>query len=412
MNPESRSTPPAPSPSLPPRLDVLPYGRQWIDDDDIAAVVAALRQDAITTGPSVAAFERALADAVGARHAVAVSNGTAALHAAVHAAGVGPGDKVAVPAVTFLATANCARYVGAEPVFVDVDPTTGLIDLGALEVVAAQGVAAILPVHLTGRSVDLDGVLAIAAKSGAVVIEDAAHALGARYRGRPIGGPGGGAMATFSFHPVKHATTAEGGAITTEDDDLAEAMRTFRSHGMTKDPKVLRHPSPGPWYYEAHSSGYNYRITDVQCALGVSQFRKLDFFLARRRALVARYDALLADVPAVRPNGTGPAGADAVDDSAWHLYAVRIDFDAIGMSRADVMAGLLARGVGTQVHYIPLPAQPVFADAGAPSMAQFPGAAAYYAQTLSLPLFPAMHDDDPERVVAALIEVLGGRGTP
>ncbi|MEY3012016.1 MAG: UDP-4-amino-4,6-dideoxy-N-acetyl-beta-L-altrosamine transaminase [Pseudomonadota bacterium] len=391
-----------------PSSGFLPYGRQCIEDDDIAAVVAALRQDAITTGPSVDAFERAVADAVGASHCVAISNGTAALHAAVHAAGVGPGDRVAVPAITFLATANCARYVGAEPVFVDVDAETGLMDPADLQRVLAEGpVRAVIPVHLTGRSVDLAAIGALAADAGAVLIEDAAHALGARYRGRPIGGAGGGAMATFSFHPVKHVTTAEGGAITTEDAGLAAAMRRFRSHGMTKDPAELRTPSPGPWYYEAHESGFNYRITDLQCALGVSQMAKLDRFLARRRALVRRYDALLTDLPFVRPNGRGPDGADGVDDSAWHLYAVRIDFDAAGRSRKDVMEALAARGIGTQVHYIPLPEQPVFVDRGAPPMSRFPGAAAYYAQTLSLPLYPLMQDDDPDRVVAALREVVG-----
>lgn len=386
----------------------LPYGRQCIEDDDVQAVVAALRGDAITTGPAVDAFEAAVAAAVGARHCVAISNGTAALHAAVHAAGVGPGDRVAVPAVTFLATANCARYVGADPVFVDVDPSTGLMDPADLRRVLEQGpVKAVIPVHLTGRAVDLDAIAALTTDAGATLIEDAAHALGARYRGHPIGGAGGGAMATFSFHPVKHITTAEGGAITTEDDALAAAMRRFRSHGMTKDPAELRTPSPGPWYYEAHESGFNYRITDLQCALGVSQMAKLDRFLARRRALVRRYDALFAGFDAVRPNGLGPEGADAVDDSAWHLYAVRIDFDAVGRSRRDVMQDLAARGIGTQVHYIPLPMQPVFADRGSPPMRRFPGAAAYYAQTLSLPLFPLMQDDDPDRVVAALREVLG-----
>jgi perosamine synthetase len=386
----------------------LPYGRQSIDEADIAAVVEVLRSDYLTCGPVVARFEAAVAEAVGARHVVAVSNGTAALHVAMAAAGVGPGDRVAVPAVTFLATANCARYVGAEPVFVDCDAETGLVDVDDLARVAAAGVAAIVPVHLTGRSVDLDAVAAIAADAGAVVIEDAAHALGARYRGRPIGASGRSAMATFSFHPVKHVTTAEGGAVATDDDALASFMQRFRSHGMTKDPALLSVPSPGPWYYEALESGYNYRVTDLQCALGVAQMAKLPAFLAQRRALAARYDALLAALPHVEPNARGPVGADAIDDAAWHLYAVRVDFEALERDRGEVMTALAARGVGTQVHYIPLPLQPCFAAwAGPPS--RYPGAMAYYARTLSLPLFPAMTTADVDRVVEALADVLGLR---
>jgi perosamine synthetase len=385
---------------------MLPYGRQWIDDADIAAVVDVLRGDWLTGGPAVAAFEAAVAAHVGARHVVAVSNGTAALHAAAAVAGLGPGDRVAVPAITFLASANCARYVGADPVFVDVDPATGLIDLDDLARVAEGGLAAIVPVHLTGRSVDLDGVAAIAAATGAVVIEDAAHALGARYKGAKIGGSGRSAMTTFSFHPVKHATTGEGGAIATDDDALADALMRFRSHGMTKDPALLSVPSPGPWYYEAPTSGYNYRITDLQCALGVSQLRRLDGFLSRRRDLVRRYNAALAGFAQIVPNGTGSAGADGIDDNAWHLYSVRIDFAALGTDRGTVMNALAQRGVGTQVHYIPLTMQPCF-KAFVADPRRYPGAQTYYDRTLSLPLFPAMSEADVDRVVAILVHVLG-----
>jgi perosamine synthetase len=379
--------------------DILPYGRQWIEDDDVEAVVEALRGVYLTTGPTVARFEEALAEAVGAAHAVAVCNGTAALHAACAAAGLGPGDEVLVPAMTFLASANCARYVGAEPVFVDVDPDSGLIDLDDAARRITDRSKAIIPVHLTGRPVDLDALAALAEAHDLRVIEDAAHALGARHHDRPIGGCTRSSMAIFSFHPVKHVTTGEGGAITTNDPALAEAMRVFRSHGMVRE--QLRQPSPGPWYYEQQTLGFNYRITDLQCALGLSQLAKLPRFLARRRALAARYDALLAQLEHVRPVAVGTP--DTL--SAYHLYAILIDFAAVGRDRAAVMAGLRERGVLTQVHYIPVPAQPYYQDRGA-DMREYPGAQAYYERTLSVPLYPAMADADVDRVVAALREVL------
>ena len=381
---------------------VLPYGRQSIDEDDIAAVVEALRSDYLTTGPRVAAFEAALGEALGARHVVAVCNGTAALHAACAAAGLGPGDEVLVPAITFLASANCARFVGAEPVFVDVDPETGLIDLEDARARVGARTRAIIPVHLTGRPVDLEAVRRFADAHELEVIEDAAHALGARWGDTRIGDCARSHMAIFSFHPVKHVTTGEGGAITTQDAELARSLRVFRNHGMERDPERLRSPSPGPWYYEQHSLGFNYRITDLQCALGLSQLRKLEDFVAKRRALAAHYDQLLSGVEHVRPVAAG-IGARSV--SAYHLYAVLIDFDALRCSRATLMAGLRARGILTQVHYIPVPAQPYYADRGA-DMASYPGARRYYERTLSLPLFPAMAKGDVERVVGALAELL------
>lgn len=376
-----------------------------MDDSDVAAVVEALRADLLTTGPRVEAFERALAERLGVKHVVAVSNGTAALHAAYHAAGVGPGDQVVVPAITFLATANAARFLDAEPRFADVGAEDGLLGPGALEqaLAAAGPVRAVVPVHLTGRPADLEGIGAAARARGAVIIEDACHALGARYRGAPIGACSHSDAAVFSFHPVKHVTTGEGGAIATNDSTLALRARRFRSHGMVHDAASLEAPSPGPWYYEQQELGFNYRLTDLQCALGTSQLRRLDAFLGRRRALAARYDALLQGVPHVRPVGAGPAGAE----SAWHLYAVLIDFASVGRSRAAVMQALRDRGVGTQVHYIPVPAQPYYRRRGA-DPERFPGARGYYERTLSLPLFPAMSDADPERVVAALREVLAG----
>ncbi len=379
--------------------DILPYGRQWIEEDDVEAVIEAVRGAYLTTGPTVARFEAALAQAVEAEHAVAVCNGTAALHAACAAARLGPGDEVLVPALTFLATANCARYVGAEPVFVDVDPDSGLIDLDDLARRITAKTKAIIPVHLTGRPVELDTIRALAKTHELTVIEDAAHALGARYHDAPIGDCSRSDMAIFSFHPVKHVTTGEGGAITTNDAELAEAMRVFRSHGMIRD--ELRQPSPGPWYYEQHTLGYNYRITDLQCALGISQMAKLPRFLSRRRELAARYDRALTELEHVQPVAVGTAETL----SAYHLYSVLIDFAAAGKDRAAVMNGLRERGVLTQVHYIPIPAQPYYQDRGA-DMREYPGAQAYYERTLSLPLYPAMLDNDVDRVAAALRSVL------
>jgi len=381
--------------------DILPYGRQWIEEDDVEAVIEALRGVYLTTGPTVARFEAALAQAVGAKHAVAVCNGTAALHAACAVAGLGPGDEVLVPALTFLATANCARYVGAEPVFVDVDPDSGLIDVEDAARRITSKTRAIIPVHLTGRPVELDALAGLARAHDLTVIEDAAHALGARYHDDPIGGCARADMAIFSFHPVKHVTTGEGGAITTNDPALAEALRVFRSHGMVREPAQLQRPSPGPWYYEQQTLGFNYRITDLQCALGLSQLAKLPRFLDRRWALAARYDRLLATLEHVRP--VAPGTDQSV--SAYHLYAALIDFNAAGIDRAAVMAGLREHGVLTQVHYIPVPAQPYYQARGA-DMAAYPGARAYYERTLSLPLYPAMDDSDVDRVVEALRVVL------
>jgi perosamine synthetase len=386
--------------------DILPYGRQWIDDEDIAAVVDALRGAYLTTGPTVGQFEAVLGRAVGARHAVAVCNGTAALHAACAVAGLGPGDEVLVPAITFLASANCARYVGAEPIFVDVDPRSGLIDVAHAATQITASTKAIIPVHLNGHTADLAGVRALADAHDLIVIEDAAHALGARYRDSMIGDCRYSDMATFSFHPVKHVTTGEGGAITTSDPELAAALEVFRSHGMVRDASKLQHP--GPWYYEQQTLGYNYRITDLQCALGLSQMRKLESFLARRRALVARYDRLLEAVAGVEPVAGG--GPDTL--GAYHLYAVHIDFAGAGMTRAAVMAGLRESNVLTQVHYIPVPTQPYYRERArargidGDDVRLFPGAHAYYESVLSLPLYPAMRDEDVDRVVGALIRVL------
>ena len=377
----------------------LPYGRQNVDERDIEAVLAVLRGDYLTTGPAVAHFEASLAELVGAKHVIAVANGTAALHCACIAAQIGPGDRVAVPAVTFLASANCARYVGAEPHFIDVGADDCLMDPASLD--AVDNLRAVIPVHMTGCPVDMAPLAELARARQLVVIEDAAHALGARYQGRPIGACDHSDMAIFSFHPVKHITTAEGGAIATNDDQLAMRLRDARNHGMIRDPQRLQRPSPGPWYYEQHELGFNYRITDLQCALGSSQLTRLETFVTRRRELVARYDELLTAVRHVQPAARGPAASE----SAWHIYVARIDFAAAGVTRALLMTRLRELGVGTQVHYIPVPSQPYYAARGW-QMSDFPGAQRYYDRALSLPLYPAMELADVDRVVNSLTQAL------
>jgi UDP-4-amino-4,6-dideoxy-N-acetyl-beta-L-altrosamine transaminase len=395
----------------------LPYGRQVIEDDDVAAVAEALRSDFLTTGPRVEAFEAAFAKAVGAAHAVACANGTAALHLAMLALGVGPGDVVIAPAVTFVATANCARYVGAEVVFADVDPDTGLMTpdalTEALERLDGRRPRAVLPVHLAGHPADLPALKALAQDHGAVLVEDACHALGTTmaFDNRPerVGDARHSAMACFSFHPVKTLTTGEGGMVTTNDPDIARRLAALRSHGITRDPAAFTAPDlsldpsgeANPWAYEMQGLGYNYRLPDILCALGLSQLAKLDRFTARRRALAARYRTLLGPLgPTVH---LAPAAPHT--DPSLHLLVALIDFAAIGTTRKQVMAALRARGIGTQVHYIPVHRQPYYRERyGALDL---PGADSYYARCLSLPLFPGMADADVDRVVGALRAVVG-----
>ena len=382
---------------------VLPYGRQTIEDDDIAAVAQALRADFLTTGPLVEAFETAFAAQVGARHAVACANGTAALHLAMLALDVQPGEVCIVPAITFLATANCARYVGAEVVFADVDPATGLMTpdtlAQALTRVGDRQLRAVLPVHLRGDTAELPALAALAQNAGAVLVEDAPHALGSTMSfgnvSERVGDGRHSAMATFSFHPVKTIATGEGGMVTTNDDQLAQRLKTLRTHGM------VRPEGADPWIYEMPEPGFNYRLPDILCALGLSQLAKLDRFAARRRALAARYAQGLAPLaplvtPAARPDWSDPV---------LHLMVVRIDFQAAGRSRRQVVDDLKARGVGTQVHYIPVHTQPYYRDRYGPM--DLPGAQEWYRTCLSLPLYPGMADEDVDRVIAALSEVLG-----
>jgi UDP-4-amino-4,6-dideoxy-N-acetyl-beta-L-altrosamine transaminase len=384
--------------------DFLPYARQSIEDEDVAAVVRVLRSDRLTTGPEIPLFEAALAEAVGAREAAAVSSGTAALHAACAALGLGPGDEVIVPAVTFLATANSVRHVGAEPVFADVDPQTGLIDPDSVAANVTERTRAVIAVHLAGASADMAWLGAITERAGVALVEDAAHALGATQQGQAIGSCGNGArLATFSFHPVKHITTGEGGAVTGQDSELLRRVRRIRDHGIERQADRFEQASPGPWFYEMQELGHNFRMTDLQAALGRSQLGRLARFVARRRSLALAYDRQLPEISHARPAVTGGAR----EGCAYHLYPVLIDFDAWGTTRTEVMRRLREDGIGTQVHYIPLPMQPYYRRRGWDPEA-FPGACRYYARTLSLPMFPAMADDDVPRVVDALGGALSG----
>jgi len=393
----------------------LPYGRQNIDDSDVEAVISVLRDDWLTTGPAVEKFETAFAQAVGAPHAICCANGTAALHLAYLALGLKPGDLVVVPAVTFLATASAARLVGAEIIFADVDPDTALMTPATLRDAldrASGPVAAVAPVHMAGQSVDMKEVGAIARAGGARIVEDACHALGGRdAEGHAVGSGATADAAIFSLHPVKMIAAGEGGVVTTADTNIANAVRRFRNHGMTRenfiDPAQAEAAdgSDNPWYYEMVEPGLNYRLSDIHAALATSQLERLDQFVTRRTALVARYDRALAALPSRLAEHVRPCGRTVSGTPAWHLYVALIDFGALGQDRARVMGALRECGIGTQVHYLPLNRQPYYRERyGAIDL---PGADSWYDRALSLPLHTSMTDNDVDRVVAALADALG-----
>jgi UDP-4-amino-4,6-dideoxy-N-acetyl-beta-L-altrosamine transaminase len=379
---------------------MIPYGRQWISDDDIEAVVEVLRSDFITQGPAIDEFESVVADYCGVKHAVAVSSGTAALHVAVMAAGLGPGDLLWTSPNTFVASANCARYVGADVDFVDIDPDTYNMqpELLAAKLEAAEKVGRlpdiVVPVHFAGQSCDMKRVGELAERYGFTVIEDAAHAIGATYAGAPVGRCTHSDMATFSFHPVKIVTTGEGGMIVTDEDGLAERLRLFRTHGVTRDESLMRSRPEGPWYYEQAELGYNYRLTDIQAALGTSQMRRLDEFVDLRAALAGRYDGLLADLPVITPHQSGDGR------SAWHLYVIQLA-DEAGISRADAFALLRDRGIGVNVHYIPVNTQPFYSELGF-GRGYCPNAEAYYERALTIPMYARLSEAEQDEVVAAI----------
>lgn len=384
--------------------DFLPYGRQTIEDDDVASVAAALRDDLLTTGPRVEAYETAFARATGARYALACNSGTAALHLSAMALGVGPRQAVVVPSMTFLATANAVRMTGADVVFADVDADTGLLTPATLIEAVVRGrkaglnVVGAIPVHLNGQRCDMPELANFAREQGLWLMEDACHALG-------VDGAGStkySCAACFSTHPVKLIATGEGGVVTTADANIAARVRSLRSHGITREPADFVNQDlafdgerANPWYYEMQEIGWNYRISDILCALGASQLRKLGRFHDRRKAIAARYDLLLAPLaPTVRPV------PHDVSSHGWHLYPVLIDFAALSTTRGQFMQTLREKGVGTQVHYIPVHRQPYYRERY--GMVSLPGAEAYYARCLSIPIFPGMTDADVERVAGAL----------
>jgi UDP-4-amino-4,6-dideoxy-N-acetyl-beta-L-altrosamine transaminase len=376
----------------------LPYGRQEILDEDIAAVADALRADFITQGPAIDRFEEAFADYVGARHAVAFCNGTAALHGAAFAAGVGDGDELITSPMTFAADANCALYLGGRPVFADIDPSTWNIDAAAAMNRVSDRTRAVVAVSYAGLPVDLEPLRDL--PDGVTLIEDGCHALGGHRGGRPVGGAGGADMTTFSFHPVKAMTTGEGGMVTTEDDDLARRLRLFRTHGITKE---NLHPgeTDGAWYYEMQALGFNYRITDFQCALGASQLKRLDGWVARRNEIAESYrHALAGDERIELP----PAAANG-DLHGHHLFVIRVVAGAA--ARREVFDALRAAGIGVQVHYIPVYSLPYYRDTLGYPQDECPSADRLYSGAISLPMFPAMETGDVDRVVRELDAALG-----
>ena len=379
----------------PVRARLLPYGRQTIDADDERAILDVLRSDWLTTGPRVEAFEEAAAAFVGAAHAVAFCNGTAALHAAAHVAGLKAGDEAVTTPITFVATANCVRYEGATPVFADVRDDTLNIDTESVRQMLTPRTRALLPVDYTGAPSDLDECLSIARAHGLVVIEDAAHAFGATYKDRPVGSIAD--FTTFSFHPVKHITTAEGGLVTTNDADRAARLRRFRNHGMSAD--ATMRAASGSWFYDIVETGMNYRLTDVQCALGLSQLKKLPAWLARRRAIAALYDDALAAVPELRLP-TVPADRN----SAWHLYVVRFRLELLRIDRAAIFAALRAENIGVNVHYIPVHLHTAYGGPG--TRGRCPVSERAYDAMVTLPIWPGMTDADVADVITAVHRVV------
>lgn len=398
----------------------LPYGRQMLDEDDIAAVVEVLRGEMLTTGPKVQAFEEAVAAKVGAKYAVSCSSGTAALHLTALALKLGEGDAVIIPTLTFLATANSVRFAGAEVIFADVDQDTGLMGVvqfkEAINRATNFNLKAVFLVHLNGQCVDMQEIRLLAKERGITVVEDACHAIGTAYSnksGQPskVGSCQDSSLTIFSFHPVKTVTMGEGGLVTTNDPTLYHSLLRLRNHGMERDPakflnRELAFDHQGlvnPWYYEMSELGYNYRVSDISCALGLSQIGKLDQFVRKRAELVAWYDQGVSSLAPLAK----PLGRVVGCHPSWHLYVLLIDFSAVGMTRASLIRALKKQGIGTQVQYLPLHKQPYYSQRY--GQQKLPGSELYYQRALSLPLFPAMTEDDVNRVVDSLAALLNGQ---
>lgn len=384
---------------------MIPYGRQDISEEDITAVCAVLQSDFLTQGPAIERFESAVARHCGARHAVAVSNATAALHIACLALDLGPGDLAWTSPNTFVASANCARYCGADVDFVDIDPVSWNLSpvLLAQRLDEARALGrlpkVLVPVHFSGQSCDMEEIGRLAREYGVAVIEDASHAIGASFLDAAVGCCKYSDCAVFSFHPVKIVTTGEGGIIVTNRDDLAARLLRLRSHGITRDASLMGEKNPGPWYYEQLELGYNYRMTDIQAALGASQMSRLENFVARRRALAARYDNLLAGLPLQLPVQDDRAR------SSWHLYVVRLHLDEIGRSHRQIFEALRAAGIGVNLHYIPVHLQPYYRALGF-AEGYCPEAERYHGEAISLPLYPALSEADQDYIATTLRDLI------
>lgn len=378
--------------------DFLPYARQLIDDDDVDAVLNVLRSAWLTTGPSVSQFEQRVCEYLGVPHAVAVSSGTAALHAAMSAIGLGSGDEVIVPSMTFVASVNCVMYQGARPVFSDVDPDTLLISPQSVRNLLTPRTKAVIAVDYAGQTADYDALLEITKSRGLTLIADACHSLGASYKGRKAGTLAN--LTVFSFHPVKHITTAEGGMVVTQDPGLAIRMRAFRNHGITTE--VLDRERLGTWYYEMWDLGFNYRLSDLQCALGISQLKKLDVWIAHRRDIARTYDDALHRIP-----GFEPLKRASSSEHAFHLYVVRVRAGQYGMTRDDLYRQLRTQNIGTNVHYIPAHLHPYYRNRFSTAPGLCPNAEMAYSEILSLPMSHAMSLSDAKRVAGAIRELAG-----
>lgn len=381
----------------PVRKEYIAYGKQTVDDKDIEAVIKVLKDEYLTTGPYVKEFEERIATYVGSKYAVAVSNGTAALHMACYAAGIKEGDEVIVPAITFAASANCVLYCGGTPVFADIDPKTYNIDLKEIENKITKKTKAIIPVDYTGQSVDMDEIRKIADKHKLIVIEDGAHSLGSEYKGKKVGTKAH--MTEFSFHPVKPITTGEGGIVVTNDEELYKKMLLFRSHGITRDKDLLTH-NEGPWYYEQIDLGYNYRITDIQCALGISQMNKIDDFINRRRDIVEKYNEGFKDIKEI----IIPYEAD-YSNSGWHLYIIKLDLEKLNCTRKEIFEALQAENIGVNVHYIPVYLHPYYQKLGY-KKGLCKNAEELYERMITIPLFPKMTDNDVQDVIDGVKKVI------
>jgi perosamine synthetase len=380
----------------PVRSSLLPYGRQSVDENDIRAVVEVLRSDWLTTGPKVAELEEAFASYVDSKHAVAFSSGTAALHATAFAANLSPGDEVITTPMTFVATANCALYQGARPVFVDVQPDTLNLDPHRIEQKITSRTRGLIPVDYAGQPADWEEILNIAARHALFTVEDAAHALGARYRNRRVGSQA--SMTVFSLHPVKHITSGEGGIVTTNDAHFARQLRIFRNHGITSDGRERQ--VKGACFYEMVALGFNYRITDIQCALGISQLQKVSEWIARRRAIAARYHEAFRELPELE------IPWERTDrEHAWHLYVLRLNLTRLRVTREEIFRALRAENIGVNVHYIPVPWHPYYQQLGF-RKGEWPIAENEYERLLSLPLFPGMFDSDVQDVIEAVRKVI------